>query len=281
MATGNYPGRARNGEELRGDLEMAISLLPGRHRVNVHASYGDTGGEVVDRDRLKPEHFEGWISWAKENRIGLDFNPTYFAHPKANDGYTLAHPDKEIREFWIRHGVASRRIAEAIGISLDDECVNNHWLPDGAKDHPADRHGPRKRLMESLDAVLDPALEIGPACVDAVEGKLFGLGVEDYTAGSNDFYANYALSRGVVLCLDMGHFHPTESIADKISAHLPFHDKLLIHTSRPIRWIRTTWCFSVTTYAMSFSKLSAATPLTASTWPWTSSTPASTVSAPT
>ena len=132
--------------------------------------------------------------------------------------------------------MASRRIAEAIGIALDDECVNNHWLPDGAKDHPADRHGPRKRLMESLDAVLDPALEIGPACVDAVEGKLFGLGVEDYTAGSNDFYANYALSRGVVLCLDMGHFHPTESIADKISAHLPFHDKLLIHTSRPIRW---------------------------------------------
>lgn len=236
MATGNYPGRARNGDELRADLKQAIDLLPGRHRANVHASYGDTGGKVVDRDRLEPEHFAGWISWAKENGIGLDFNPTYFAHPKANDGYTLAHPDVEIREFWVRHGVASRRIAEAMGIALEDVCVNNHWIPDGAKDHPADRYGPRERLVESLDAVLDPALGIGPACVDAVEGKLFGLGVEDYTAGSNDFYANYALSRGAVLCLDMGHFHPTESIADKISSHLPFHDRLLIHTSRPIRW---------------------------------------------
>lgn len=236
MATGNYPGRARNGDELRQDLEKVIALLPGPHRANIHASYCETGGKIVDRDALQPEHFSNWIAWAKQQKIGLDFNPTYFAHPKANDGFTLSHPDKAIRDFWIRHGIVSRRISEAIGKALGGEVVNNHWLPDGAKDHPADRWTPRERLAEALDAVFDESLGIGPQCVDAVEGKLFGLGMEDYTVGSNDFYANYALSRGKVLCLDMGHFHPTESVADKISAHLVFHKKLLIHTSRPIRW---------------------------------------------
>ena len=236
MATGNYPGRARNGDELRQDLEKVIALLPGPHRANIHASYCETGGKIVDRDALLPEHFSNWIAWAKQQKIGLDFNPTYFAHPKANDGFTLSHPDKSIRDFWIQHGIVSRRISEAIGKALGDDVVNNHWLPDGAKDHPADRWTPRERLAEALDAVFDESLGIGPQCVDAVEGKLFGLGMEDYTVGSNDFYANYALSRGKVLCLDMGHFHPTESVADKVSAHLVFHKKLLIHTSRPIRW---------------------------------------------
>ena len=236
MATGNFPGKARTADELRQDLKKATDLLPGPHRINIHASYCETGGEVVDRDKLEPRHFENWIGWAKENGLGLDFNPTYFAHPKANDGYTLSHPDKGIRDFWIEHGIVSRRISEAIAKALGDDVVNNHWIPDGAKDHPADRATPRQRLVESLDAMFDDSLGIGPGCVDAVEGKLFGLGMEDYTVGSNDFYANYALSRGKVLCLDMGHFHPTESIADKITSHLPFHPKLLIHTSRPIRW---------------------------------------------
>lgn len=236
MATGNYPGKARTADELRQDLKKAVDLLPGAQRVNLHAFYCETGDDVVDRDALEPHHFSKWIDWAKEIGIGLDFNPTYFAHPKANDNLTLAHPDKSIREFWIQHGIASRRVAEFMGMELGGECVNNHWIPDGAKDHPADRFTPRERLVESLDAIFDDGLGIGPLCVDAVEGKLFGLGVEDYTVGSNDFYANYALSRNQVLCLDMGHFHPTESIADKITAHLPFHKKLLIHTSRPIRW---------------------------------------------
>ena len=236
MATGNFPGKARSADELRQDLKKAIDLLPGPQRINLHAFYCETGDDVVDRDELEPKHFATWIDWAKDIGIGLDFNPTYFAHPKANDNLTLAHPDKDIRDFWIRHGIASRRIAEAMGRELGGECVNNHWIPDGVKDHPADRFKPRELLVESLDAILDCTLGIGPGCVDAVEGKLFGLGVEDYTVGSNDFYANYALSRNKVLCLDMGHFHPTESVADKITAHLPFHKKLLIHTSRPIRW---------------------------------------------
>jgi L-rhamnose isomerase len=236
MATGNFPGKARTADELRQDLTKVVDLLPGAQRVNLHAFYCETGDEVVDRDKLEPRHFARWIDWAKEIGIGLDFNPTYFAHPKANDNLTLAHPDKGIRDFWIEHAVASRRIAEVMGKELGGECVNNHWIPDGGKDHPADRFSPRERLVESLDAIFDDSHGVGAECVDAVEGKLFGLGVEDYTVGSNDFYANYALSRNQVLCLDMGHFHPTESIADKITAHLPFHDKLLIHTSRPIRW---------------------------------------------
>ena len=236
MATGNYPGKATNADELRQDLKKVVDLLPGPQRVNLHAFYCETEGQVVGRDALEPKHFAKWISWAKEHDIGLDFNPTYFAHPKANDGYTLAHADKGIREFWIQHGIVSRQIAAAMGQELGKECVNNHWVPDGAKDHPADRSAPRQRLIESYDAIFDEKLGIGPECVDAVEGKLFGLGCEDYTVGSNDFYSNYALTRDKVLCLDMGHFHQTESVADKISAHLPFHKKLLIHTSRPIRW---------------------------------------------
>ena len=237
MATGNYPGRARDGDELRADLDTVMGLVPGTLRVNLHACYAETGGRRVDRDALLPEHFARWMDWAKAGGFALDFNPTYFAHPKANDGYTLAHADATVREFWIRHGIASRRIAEAMGRAQDGPCVNNHWTPDGAKDSPADRWGPRRRLAESYDRIFAADLGIdGAFCVDAVESKLFGLGSEDYVVGSMEFYTAYSLTRKVVQCLDMGHFHPTETIADKLSALLQFHDRLLIHTSRPVRW---------------------------------------------
>ena len=233
MATGNYPGRARNGDELRADLATAMSLLPGKHRVNLHAIYAETNGKFVERDQLKPEHFSKWIAWAKRRRIGLDFNPTFFAHPKASDGFTLSHVDDATRTFWIRHGQACRRIAAVMAKELGSPCVINHWIPDGAKDSPTDRWSPRVRLTGALDRLLKEKL---PGVVDCVEGKLFGLGSEDYVVGSTEFYSHYALTRGVVLCLDMGHFHPTETIHDKISAFLQFHKKLLLHVSRPIRW---------------------------------------------
>ena len=237
MATGNYPGRARTADEVRQDLDQAMRLLPGVQRANVHAFYLETGGRAVDRDAVAPEHFRGWVDWAKDRGIGLDFNPTYFAHPKANDGFTLSHRDPATREFWINHGIASRRIAEYMARELGTPCVNNHWAPDGAKDSPADRWGPRRRLAESLDRIFDSALGIDAGlCVDAVESKLFGLGSEDYVVGSMEFYTAYAMSRGILQCLDMGHYHPTESIHDKISALLQFRDRLLIHTSRPVRW---------------------------------------------
>ena len=237
LATGNYPGRARNGDEVRADLDEVMRLLPGQHRVNVHAFYAETAGRRVERDELQPEHFSGWMDWAKARGIGLDFNPTYFAHPKASDGYTLSHPDAGVRAFWVRHGMASRRIAEAISKKLKSPCVNNHWVPDGGKDSPADRWSPRARLADSYDRIFDAKHGISAKhCVDAVESKLFGLGSEDYVVGSLEFYTSYALTRGVVQCLDMGHFHPTESVADKISALLQFQKKLLIHTSRPLRW---------------------------------------------
>lgn len=237
LATGNYPGRARNGDEVRADLDEVMRLLPGTHRVNVHAFYAETCGRRVERDNLQPEHYSDWMDWAKARGIGLDFNPTYFAHPKASAGYTLSHPDAGIRAFWIRHGIASRRIAEAMGRKLKSPCVNNHWIPDGAKDSPADRWSPRARLVDSYDRIFDTKHGISAKhCVDAVESKLFGLGSEDYVVGSLEFYTGYASLRGVVQCLDMGHFHPTESVADKISALLQFQKKLLIHTSRPLRW---------------------------------------------
>ncbi|HTS17737.1 MAG TPA: L-rhamnose isomerase [Verrucomicrobiae bacterium] len=232
-ATGNYPGRARNGDEIRQDLAKAMELLPGVQRVNLHAFYAETNGRKVDRDAIEPKHFARWIAWAKEQKIGLDFNPTWFAHPKAADGLTLSHPDKAIREFWIAHGIACRKIAAHMAREQHTPCVINHWIPDGVKDSPVDRWSPRARLVKSLDAILATKLA---GCVDCVEGKLFGIGSEDYVVGSHEFYSHYALTRGVVLCLDMGHFHPTETIADKISALLQFHKKLLLHVSRPVRW---------------------------------------------
>ena len=237
MATGNYPGRARNGDELRQDLDQAMALVPGVLRGNLHACYAETAGEAVDRDALDPGHFARWIEWATANEIGLDFNPTFFAHPKADSGFTLSHADDAIRAFWVRHGIASRRIAEAMARACGGLCVNNVWIPDGAKDSPADRWGPRERLTRSLDAIF--AGEVGidtDRCIDSVESKLFGIGSEDYVVGSFEFYSSYALSRGLVLCLDMGHFHPTETIADKVSALLGFHERLLLHVSRPVRW---------------------------------------------
>ncbi|MFQ3588646.1 MAG: L-rhamnose isomerase [Fimbriimonadaceae bacterium] len=233
MATGHYPGKARNADELRADYDQVLRLVPGPHRANLHAIYAETDGRAVDRDALGPEHFRGWIDWAKDRNVGLDFNPTYFAHPKAADGFTLSHRDPDIRKFWVDHGRVCRTIAGAMGQALGTPCVNNHWIPDGAKDSPANRWSPRRRLIESYDAILEGEIA---GCVDAVESKLFGLGSEDYVSGSFEFYSHYALKKGVVFCLDMGHFHPTETIADKLSSLLQFHPKLLLHLSRPMRW---------------------------------------------
>lgn len=236
MATGSYPGRARNGDEMRADLDLVLGLLPGAQRLNLHAFYAETGDQHVDRDEIEPEHFARWIDWAKSRGIGMDFNPTYFAHPKAASGYTLSSADDSVRKFWIAHGRASRRVAQAIAKKLGSPSVNNHWIPDGAKDAPADRWGPRERLVQSLDAIMADKSVNRRLCVDAVEGKLFGLGSEDYVVGSHEFYSSYAQSRGLVLCCDLGHYHPTESVADKVSALMQFHPKILLHTSRPIRW---------------------------------------------
>lgn len=234
-ATGNYPGKARTAVELRTDAAKALTLIPGTHRFNLHACYGEFGGTAVDRDAIGPEHFEGWIEWAKTLGIGLDFNPTFFSHPKATDNFTLAHADKAIRAFWIDHGLACRQISAAIGRALGTPCVDNFWIPDGMKDTPVDRLGPRERLTESLDAIFKEPIE--PALtVEAVEGKLFGLGCESYTVGSHEFYFGYALSRKKLLTLDTGHYHPTETIADKISSVLMFLPEILLHLSRGVRW---------------------------------------------
>jgi L-rhamnose isomerase len=234
-ATGNYPGKARTPEELRADAEKAYSLIPGRHRFNLHAFYGEFAGRPVDRDRIGPEHFAGWIDWAKRLGIGLDFNPTFFSHPNAADNFTLSHRDNAIREFWIAHGVACRRIGAAIGRRLGTPCITNLWIPDGMKDTPVDRVGPRERLLSALDAVFDERID--PAeNRDAVEGKLFGIGCESYTVGSHEFYYGYALSRGKLLTLDSGHYHPTETVTDKISAVLMHLPEILLHVSRGVRW---------------------------------------------
>jgi L-rhamnose isomerase len=235
-ATGNYPGKARNADELRADLDRAYSLIPGRHRLNLHAFYAETGGRQVPRNELAPEHFAAWVDWAKANNHGLDFNPSCFSHPLSADGMTLAHPDPAVRRFWIEHCIASRKIGASFGQALGTPCVTNIWVPDGMKDTPADRLAPRQRLREALDEVLAEAID--PAHNrDAVEAKLFGLGAESYTVGSHEFYMGYAVSRpGTLLCLDAGHFHPTEVISDKISAVLMYVDELLLHVSRGVRW---------------------------------------------
>lgn len=235
VATGNYPGKARTPDELRADLEKAFSLIPGHHRLNLHAFYGEFGGTKVDRDEITPEHFKNWIQWAKKNQVGLDFNPTCFSHPKAADGFTLSHRDKGIRRFWIEHCIRSREIGAAIGKALGNTCVTNIWIPDGIKDTPADRQSPRARLAESLDAVfkkpISPKLNL-----DSVEPKLFGIGSESYVVGSHEFYLGYAITRKKLLTLDAGHYHPTESIADKISSVMQFLPEILLHVSRGVRW---------------------------------------------
>jgi L-rhamnose isomerase len=234
QATGNHPGRARNPAELRADLEFAFGAIPGRHRLNLHAMYPDTD-EAPDRDAIEYRHFAPWVDWARANGIGLDFNPTFFGHPKADDNLTLSHPDGGIRDFWIEHGRRCREIAARFGEELGSACVNNIWVPDGYKDHPVDRMAARVRLEASLDAVLaEPYARAHLR--DAVESKLFGIGVEACTVGSHEFYLGYAIRRGTLLCLDMGHFHPTESVADKLSAVALSLGEILLHVSRPMRW---------------------------------------------
>jgi len=234
-ATGNYPGKARTADELRKHLDKAYSLTPGKPRLNLHAIYAETGGKRVERDELAPEHFKNWADWAKLNQHGLDFNPTLFSHPLAASGFTLASYDPAVRRFWIDHCIACRKIGEYFGQTLGTPCVTNIWIPDGFKDTPVDRKTPRAMLKESLDTVL--AQPIDPSFnLDAVEGKLFGLGAESYTVGSHEFYMGYAVSKNVLLCLDAGHFHPTETIADKLSAVLVYVPEVLLHVSRGVRW---------------------------------------------
>ena len=232
QATGNHPGRARNPSELRADLEFAYANIPGAHRLNLHAMYMDTD-ETPDRDEIEYRHFAPWVDWAKEIGIGLDFNPTFFAHEKADDNLTLAHPDKGIRDFWIEHGKRTRGIAAQMGAALGSPCINNIWVPDGYKDVPIDRMAARARLEASLDTML---AEAQSDMLDAAESKLFGIGVEACTVGSHEFYLGYAIRNKTLLCLDMGHFHPTENIADKLSAVALSLDELLLHVSRPMRW---------------------------------------------
>ncbi|MEH7073461.1 L-rhamnose isomerase [Neobacillus drentensis] len=233
--TGNYPGKASTPEELRADLEKALSLIPGKHRVNLHAIYAETNGEFVERDQLEPKHFENWVKWAKENGLGLDYNPTLFSHPKADDGLTLSHPNEEIREFWINHCIGSRKIGEYFGKELGSPALTNIWIPDGYKDIPSDRLTPRKRLKESLDKIF--AVEVDENYnLDAVESKVFGLGSESYVVGSHEFYLNYAMKNDKLCLLDTGHYHPTETVSNKISSMLLFSEKLALHVSRPVRW---------------------------------------------
>lgn len=234
QATGNHPGRARTPEELRTDLEFSYSMIPGNHRLNLHAFYLDTD-QNPDRDEIEYSHFAPWVDWAKNQGLGLDFNPTFFAHEKADDNLTLSHPDQGIRDFWIEHGKRSRDIAAQMGAALGTPCVNNIWVPDGYKDTPVDRMAARQRLENSLDAIM--ATQHDKAQMrDAVESKLFGIGVEACTIGSHEFYMGYAIRKGTLLCLDMGHFHPTENVADKLSSVALSVDEILLHVSRPMRW---------------------------------------------
>ena len=235
VATGNYPGKARTPVELRADLEKAFSFIPGKHRLNLHAIYGEFAGRKIDRDSITADHYRTWIDWAKANGLGLDFNPTCFSHPKSADGFTLSSRDKSIREFWIEHCRRCREIGAEIGKALGKTCVTNVWVPDGMKDTPADRRGPRERLAESLDAVFKKPL---PAKfnLDSVEPKLFGIGSESFVVGSHEFYLAYALSRKKLFTMDAGHYHPTEGIADKISSVLEFIPEILLHVSRGVRW---------------------------------------------
>lgn len=234
QATGNHPGRARTPEELRTDLEFAYANIPGKHRLNLHACYLDTD-ENPDRDAIEYRHFARWVDWAKDIGIGIDFNPTFFAHAKADDNLTLSHPDKGIRDFWIEHGRRSREIAAGIGKALGSPAVNNIWVPDGYKDTPVDRMAARRRLEASLDVMLKDRHDKA-AMLDAVESKLFGIGVEACTVGSHEFYLGYAIRKNMALCLDMGHFHPTENIADKLSSVALSVGEILLHVSRPMRW---------------------------------------------
>lgn len=234
QATGNYVGRATNATQLRQDLDKAFSLIPGAKRLNLHAIYLESD-TPVDRDKIEPKHFANWVEWAKKGQIGLDFNPSCFSHALSEDGMTLSHPDAKVRQFWIDHCKASRRVSEYFGKELGTPSVMNIWVPDGMKDMPADRLAPRQRLMESLDEIISDKIDT-KYHKDAVESKLFGIGAEAYTVGSNEFYMGYATSRDILLCLDAGHFHPTEVISDKISACSLYVNEFILHVTRPMRW---------------------------------------------
>ena len=234
MATGNYPGAARTPEQLRQDLEKAYSLIPGKHKLNLHAIYLDTD-EKVDLNEIEPKHFTAWVDWAKEQGLGLDFNPTFFSHPMYKDGFTLASPDKEVRDFWVEHGKRTRKIAEYFGKEIGQTSINNFWIPDGFKDNPVDTLAPRQRLMEALDEIFAEQLN-EDFTQEAVESKLFGIGAEAYTVGSHEFYMGYGISRNKLVCLDAGHFHPTEVISNKLSALSLFSKGIMLHVSRPVRW---------------------------------------------
>jgi L-rhamnose isomerase len=235
LSTGSYPGAARSGDELRADYEKALSLIPGKHRVNLHAIYAETDGVSVPRDQLKTEHFRKWIDWAKKLGVGVDFNPSCFGHPMAASGFTISSPDESVRQFWIRHVEICRAISADIGKEIGSPCVMNIWFPDGMKDQPADRLGFRQRMKDALDVVFATKYD-RRHLIDALESKLFGIGVESYTVASHEFVMGYGLKNNLTVCYDMGHFHLTESVADKISATLLFADDLLLHVSRPVRW---------------------------------------------
>lgn len=235
QTTGNYPGKARTPEELMADIDKALSLIPGKHRLNLHSTYAFYEGEKVSRDKLEPQHFDGWIRFAKERGLGIDINPTLFSHPMAADGLTLSHPDETVRRFWIDHCKAIRKIGAYIGEQLGTPCLNNIWIPDGYKETPADCSGPRARLKSALDEILSVPYD-KKYLVDSVESKVFGIGVESYTVGSHEFYMNYAAKNNVLCLLDNGHFHPTENVADKIPSMLLFADKVALHVTRGVRW---------------------------------------------
>lgn len=235
QVTGNYPGKARTIDELRMDLKKAYSLIPGLHRLNLHSIYGEFGTGLVDRNEISPDHYKGWIDWAKQENLKLDFNATCFSHPNADSGFTLSSKDKVIREFWIEHVRRCRLISAYMGQELKSPCIHNLWIPDGTKDIPVDRWTHRALLKEALDKVYET--EYNPSKMkDSLESKLFGIGSEAFVVGSHEFYMGYAISKGKMLCLDLGHFHPTESVADKISAILQFSDEILLHVSRGVRW---------------------------------------------
>jgi L-rhamnose isomerase len=235
QATGNYPGKATNLLEIRQDLDRAYSLIPGNHRLNLHAMYGDFGDLRVERDRIEPKHFQSWVDWARDRNIGMDFNCTLFSHPNADSGYTLSSRDGGIRRFWIEHVKRCREIGAYIGRELGSPCIHNIWIPDGSKDVSVHRYLHRRLLRESLDAILEDKYD--PDTVkDSVESKLFGIGVETYTVGSHEFYLGYAVENRLLLCLDIGHFHPTEQVSDKVSSVFQFLDELLLHVTRPVRW---------------------------------------------
>lgn len=232
QTTGNYPGKARNMEEVRMDILKAMSFIPGRHRLSLHEIYGDFGGRFVDRNEVEPSHFESWMQWAAENGIKLDFNSTSFSHPKSGN-LTLASPDKGIRDFWVEHTSRCRAIAEEMGRRQDDPCIMNLWIHDGSKDITVNRMMYRELLKDSLDRIFSKEYA---NMKDSIESKVFGIGLESYTVGSNDFYIGYGVSRQKLVTLDTGHFHPTESVADKLSSLLLFVPEVLLHVSRPVRW---------------------------------------------